>query len=34
MEALVGIDLKVRDAQDAPEPTTIAGVRFQGVTDA
>ena len=33
-EALVGIDLKVRAGQDAPAPTTIAGVRFQGVAVA
>jgi hypothetical protein len=33
-EALVGIDLKVREGQTAPAPTTIAGVRFQGVAEA
>jgi hypothetical protein len=30
----VGIDLKVRAGHDAPAPTTIAGVRFQGVAGA
>jgi hypothetical protein len=33
-EALMGIDLKVRAGHDAPAPTTIAGVRFQGISDA
>lgn len=33
-EALMGIDLKVRAGHDAPAPTTIAGVRFQGIADA